>query len=260
MRFLSRAGLSSIAGIAAVSMLLAGLTATPANAAGKIKITWLGHAAFQVVSPGGTTLLLDPFIKNNPTTPDKLKDLTQYKPDAILLTHSHGDHVGDTLEIAKASGAKVIGVFDHLRSFEDLDKKQMAGGNPGGKFKVGDVTVHFVPGMHSSTPGGRPLGYVIEFADGRSIYDTGDTWIFGDMSLIQEIYSPDIIFLQAGGGPYNQDPKTAALAIKKYFDPKLIIPMHYGTWPILSQEDEVKAALGGDSRVKMMKPGDSIEF
>jgi len=247
-------------GTAAFSLVLFFAIAGPAGASdGKIHITWLGHAAFQVTSPGGTTLLLDPFITNNPKTPENLKDLSQYKPDAILLTHSHGDHVGDTVAIATASGAKVIGVFDHLKSLE-LPEGAAMGGNPGGKFKLGDVTVHFVPAMHSSSPGGRPLGFVIEFADGRSLYDTGDTWIFGDMSLIQEIFSPNIILLQAGGGPYNQDPKIAALAIAKYFKPDVVIPMHYGTWDILAGEAEVKAGLGGTAGIKFMEPGDSADF
>jgi len=247
-------------GIAAFSLVLFLATAAPVWASdGKIHITWLGHAAFQVTSPGGTTLLLDPFITNNPKTPENLKDLSQYKPDAILLTHAHGDHVGDTVAIATASGAKVIGVFDHLKSLE-LPEGAAMGGNPGGKFKLGDVTVHFVPAMHSSSPGGRPLGYVIEFADGRSLYDTGDTWIFGDMSLIQEIFSPNIILLQAGGGPYNQDPKIAALAIAKYFKPDTVIPMHYGTWDILAGEAEVKAELGGTAGIMFMEPGDSADF
>ncbi len=249
-----------IAVFAALSLVLLIASASPTRASdGKIHITWLGHAAFQVTSPGGTTLLLDPFIANNPKTPAEFKDLSQYKPDAILLTHSHGDHVGDAVAIATAGNVKVIGVFDHLKSLE-LPKGLAMGGNPGGKFKVGDVTVHFVPAMHSSSPGGRPLGYVIEFADGRSLYDTGDTWIFGDMSLIQEIFAPNIILLQTGGGPYNQDPKIAALAIEKYFKPDVVIPMHYGTWPILSGEAEVKAALGGTTGIKFMEPGDSAGF
>lgn len=251
--------LAALAGFAVLALMLAVQTAAPARAAGDITITWLGHAAFQVVSPGGTTLLLDPFIKNNPKTPEAMKDLSAYKPDAILVTHSHGDHFGDALEIAAAANAKLIGVADHVRGL-DLPKGNVLRGNPGGKIKIGDVMIHFVPAMHSSTKGGRPVGYIIEFADGRSIYDTGDTWIFGDMALIQEIYSPDIILLQAGGGPFNQDPKTAALAIKKYFDPKVIIPMHYGTWGILSSEDEVREVLGGDSRVKIMQPGDTVKF
>jgi L-ascorbate metabolism protein UlaG (beta-lactamase superfamily) len=231
----------------------------PVQAAGKIKVTWIGHATFQIVSPGGTTLLLDPFIVKNPKAPAAMKDLSQYKPDGILVTHSHFDHSADVIPIAKASGAKVVGASDHVRPME-LEKGQGLRGNPGGKVKIGDVTIHFVPAMHSSTPGGRPLGFVLEFADGRTLYHTGDTGIFGDMSLIQELHAPNIILLQAGGGPFNQDPKAAALAIKKFFNPDVIIPMHYGTFGILSDEAEVKAVLGGDKRVKIMQPGDSAEF
>ena len=244
--------------IAAVGLVALG--SASAKAEGQISVKWIAHAAFEVTSPGGTTLLIDPFIAKNPKTPAELKDLSQYKPDAILISHSHFDHAADVVEIAKLSKAKVIGVFDHLNSMEGLPKEQMLGGNPGGKFKIGDVTVHLVPAVHSSTPGGRPLGFVVAFADGRTLYHTGDTHIFGDMSLIQEIRKPEIILLQAGGGPYNQDPETAKLAIDKYFDPKVIIPMHYGTFPVLADEAAVKAAFAGDSRLKMMQPGQTLKF
>lgn len=231
----------------------------PAQAAGKIKVTWIGHATFQIVSPGGTTLLIDPFIAKNPKTPAAMKNLAQYKPDGILVSHSHFDHSADVMAIAKASGAKVVGASDHIRGFK-LAKGQGLRGNPGGKVKVGDVVIHYVPAMHSSTPGGRPVGFVLEFTDGRTLYHTGDTGIFGDMSLIQELHRPNIILLQAGGGPFNQDPKAAALAIKKYFKPDVVVPMHYGTFGILSDEAEVRQMLGGDDRVKIMQPGDTAAF
>ena len=240
-------------------MALAVGFANTAVAAGKIKVTWIGHVTFEIVSPGGTTLLLDPFILKNPKTPKEMKDLSRYKPDAILVSHSHFDHTADALAIAQASGAKVVGASDHVRSFK-LPKGQGLRGNPGGKVKVGDVIIHYVPAMHSSTPGGRPVGFVLEFADGRTLYHTGDTGIFGDMALIQELHKPNIILLQAGGGPFNQDPKAAALAIKKFFNPDVVVPMHYGTFGILASEDEVRAALGGDKRVKFMQPGESAEF
>lgn len=248
--------------ISVVALLALGLFsgfATPVPAADKIKVTWIGHATFEVVSPGGTTLLLDPFILKNPKAPAEMKDLSRYKPDAILVTHSHFDHTADAQAIATATGAKMVGASDHIRSF-DLAKGKDLRGNPGGKVKVGDVVIHFVPAMHSSTPGGRPVGFVLEFTDGRTLYHTGDTGIFGDMELIQELHAPNIILLQAGGGPFNQDPKTAALAIKKYFKPDVIVPMHYGTFGILSDEAEVRAVLGGDSRVKMMQPGETAMF
>src|SRR5690606_25197404 len=116
---------------------------------GKIQVTWLGHAAFEVVSPGGTRLLIDPFLKGNPSTPAAFQDLTCYKPDAILVSHSHQDHKGDAEEIAKASGAKVVGSFELVSVLEVPDPQKM-GGNVGGHFKVGDATIHLVPAMHGS--------------------------------------------------------------------------------------------------------------
>ena len=250
---------SSISVVALLALALMASIAQPVSAAGKIKVTWIGHATFEIVSPGGTTLLVDPFILKNPKTPAAMKDLALYQPDAILVTHSHFDHSADVAAIAKSTGAKVVGASDHIRSF-DLAKGQDLRDNPGGKVKVGDIVIHFVPAMHSSTPGGRPVGFVLEFADGRTLYDTGDTGIFGDMELIQELHAPNIILLQAGGGPFNQDPKAAALAIKKYFKPDVIVPMHYGTFGILSDEAEVRQVLGGDNRVKIMQPGDTAMF
>ena len=249
---------SRLAIVGLVLSLAAGFS-LPAWAAGKIKVTWIGHATFEVVSPGGTTLLIDPFIKKNPKAPAAFKDLKRYKPDGILVSHSHFDHTADVVAIAKASGAKVVGASDHIRKYK-FPKGQGLRGNPGGKVTVGDVVIHYVPAMHSSSPGGRPVGFVLEFTDRRTLYFTGDTGIFGDMSLIQELHKPNIILLQAGGGPFNQDPRAAALAIKKYFDPDVIVPMHYGTYGILASTEEVDRVLGGDRRVKMMEPGETAEF
>jgi len=223
-----------------------------------ITVTWLGHAAFEIVSPGGKRLMIDPFLKGNPATPEAFKDLRRYKPDAILVTHSHFDHSADAIELATISGAPVISAFELVKSFS-LPEKQSLGGNVGGTFVVGDVTVHLVPAMHSSEPG-RPLGFVLSFADGRSLYHTGDTWIFSDMGLIQELYHPDIILLGVGGGPYTEDPATAAAAIKKFFKPKAVIPMHFGTFPALSKEADVEAAFAKDKRLQLMKPGESRVF
>jgi L-ascorbate metabolism protein UlaG (beta-lactamase superfamily) len=229
-----------------------------------IHVRWLGHAAFEVVSSGGTRILIDPWLAQNPATPDSLKQTSRWtgnatKPAAILVSHSHFDHSGDAKAIAQATDARVIGTFELVSSFS-LPEAQVLGGNVGGKFRVGDVTVHLVPAMHSSDPGGRPLGFVLEFADGRTLYHTGDTWIFGDMSLIQERYRPDIILLNVGGGPYTQDPATAALAIRKYFRPRTIVPMHFATFPALSNEQQVRTAFGTDGRVTFMRPGETRRF
>ncbi len=230
-----------------------------ASAKDKITVTWLGHAAFEVVSPGGARFLIDPFLKANPSTPEANKDLSRYKPTAILVSHSHIDHSADVLEIAKASGAPVVGTFEYASSLA-LPEAQKVGGNVGGSFAFADTVVHLVPAMHSSEPGGRPIGFVLAFADGRSLYHTGDTWIFGDMALIQEIYKPTVVLLNVGGGPFTQDPKTAALAIKKYLKPDTIIPMHYATFPPLAKEDDVRAAFGKDKRLTVLKPGESKQL
>ncbi len=255
-----RRTLSGVLAVAAMAVFVVLNGTAPAQAEGKITVKWLGHAAFEVTSSGGTKVLFDPFIMNNPKTPKALKDLSLYKPDLIIVTHGHGDHVGDAVAIAKASGAKILGASDTMRMLDRDPNKEVIRGNPGGKVKFKDLIIHWVPAMHESKPGGRPLGIVLEFADGRTLYNTADTWIFGDMSLIQEIYTPNIILLQVGGGPFNQDPKTAKLAIKKYFKPDVVIPMHYGTWGILSDEAEVQKFLGGDPRVKIMQPGQTLKF
>jgi L-ascorbate metabolism protein UlaG (beta-lactamase superfamily) len=229
-----------------------------------IQVRWLGHATFEVVSSGGTRILIDPWLAQNPATPDSLKQTSRWtgdatKPAAILVSHSHFDHSADAKPIAQASGARVSSTFEFVSSL-GLPEAQSLGGNVGGSFRVGDVTVHLVPAMHSSDPGGRPLGFVIEFADGRTLYHTGDTWIFGDMSLIQERYQPDIILLNVGGGPFTQDPTTAALAIRKYFRPRAIVPMHYATFPALASEQQVRAAFGNDARLRVMRPGERRQF
>jgi L-ascorbate metabolism protein UlaG (beta-lactamase superfamily) len=231
----------------------------PAPAEKRITVTWLGHASFLVVSPGGTRLLLDPWLKQNPSTPDSLKDSSRYHPAAILVTHSHFDHSGDAKAIAMASGAPVVGSYDWVQTL-GLPAAQLMGLNVGGTVKVGDVTIHAVPAMHGSVPDGRPMGFVLEFADGRRLYDTGDTWIFGDMALIQELYRPNILLLNVGGGPFTENPRVAALAVRKYFRPSVIIPMHFATFPVLATAADVRAAFRGDRRLQVMAPGETRQF
>jgi L-ascorbate metabolism protein UlaG (beta-lactamase superfamily) len=255
---IARVGLITAA-ILAVVGLSAAWTRVRTPAASPIRVTWIGHATFEIVSAGGTRILIDPFLEHNPSAPDSLKAVARYKPAAILVTHSHFDHAADAKAVAQASGAPVVGVGEWVGTL-GLPEKQSMGGNVGGTFKFGDVTVHIVPAMHSSEPSGRPVGFVLEFADGRTIYDTGDTWIFGDMSLIQELYHPSIILLGVGGGPYGEDPPTAKLAVAKYFHPGVIIPMHYATFPVLASEADVRAAFGGDKRAVVMHPGETRTF
>ena len=193
-------------------------------------------------------------------TPEPLKKLERYeredKPSAILVSHSHGDHSANAKEIAKMSDAPVIGMIEWVTSLK-LPPEQSKGGNIGGEIRIGDVRVHLVPATHS-TEAGSPIGFVIEFAGGRTLYHTGDTWIMSDMALIEEVHHPDIILTCAGGGPYTQNPKVAALSIRKFFDPTVVVPMHYATFPVLATEADVRAGFAGDARVMIMKPGQSM--
>lgn len=241
------------------ALLLCAVMAWAAPPPAPIQVTWLGHAAFEIVSPGGKRILIDPFLKDDPATPAAFKDPRRYKPDAILVSHSHFDHSADVLEIATLSGAPVISAFEWVKTLS-LPDKQSWGGNVGGTFTVGDVAVHLVPAMHSSEPGGRPMGFVLTFSDGRSLYHTGDTWLFGDMALIEAVYHPKIILLNVGGGPYTEDPAAAALAVKKFFRPAVIVPMHFGTFPPLAKQADVEAAFAKDKRLQLMKPGETRTF
>ena len=245
------------------SLLSLGFAAAIAGAAdakrNAIQVTCLGHATFLVESSGGTRIMIDPWLRQNPATPEVLKDPTRYRLNAVLVTHSHFDHSGDAVEIAKSAKAPLISSYEWVNAQTLPDDLKM-GGNVGGTFKIGDVTVHLVPAMHSSEPSGRALGFVLSFADGRSLYHTGDTWIFGDMALIEELYHPNVILLGVGGGPYGEDPATAKLSIDKYFKPDVIVPMHYGTFPALAQQAQVDAAFGADKRVVKMKGGDLQDF
>jgi L-ascorbate metabolism protein UlaG (beta-lactamase superfamily) len=249
--------------IAAVSVFaLATAAAAAAPDGGVAQLTWLGHAAFEIVSPAGAHLLTDPWLAENPKAPPEFKKLERFateKPTAILVTHAHGDHADDVPFIAKVSGAPVIATGEHLRAMKIAESQQWSI-NVGGQTKMGDVTIFAVPAMHSSEPGGRPLGYVLQLTNGQVIYQTGDTAIFGDMALIEELYHPTIILLTCGGGRWGMNPSTAALAVKKYFKPKLIIPMHYGTNSDLASEAEVVAAFKGDKRVHVMTPGQTISL
>ena len=245
-----------------VALAARGLTQTPEPGMKKeIKITWLGHSAFEIVSAGGTDIMIDPFLTKNPATPTELKDLAHYHPAYVLVTHSHGDHLGDAIELAKMSKAKLVCVaMPEAFKKGELPRELFEGVNVGDVVKAGDVRIHVVPAMHSSEPSGRPVGYVLEFGDGRTLYDEGDTWIFGDMSLIQEFYHPNIILMGCGAVADRQYVRMAWLAVNRYFKPQVVIPMHYGALPGSSSEADIRAVVENDARVKFMKPGETRKF
>lgn len=252
-----------------------------AGSAYAAEVLWYGQAAFKITTPGGKVILIDPFITKNPKTPEALKDLDSLgQVDLILVTHGHGDHVGDTLKIAEMSGAKVAMNADMGQTFlalELLPKGQLIRFNKSGPISpIGEgVTVTMVRAEHSSEfvfndpvtgrravfPGGEPAGYIVEVEDGRKIYHAGDTGVFGDMALIGRLYAPDLSLLPIGGH-FTMDPRHAAYAVSELLKVKTVVPMHYGTFPPLKgTPDQFKEALGDyPAEVIVMAPGESRKF
>jgi len=253
-------------------------------AAQPIEVLWLGHSAFRITSVTGKVIIIDPFLTSNPRTPAKYKDLSALgKVDLILVTHGHRDHIYDLAALAKLTGAPVIANYELARSLVaagilDVNKTVM-GLNMGGSIvPIGPgIKVHMVPAVHTSVidmtdfgaewkgprffDGGAPVGYVIEFENGFKIYHTGDTNVFGDMALIGRMFKPDLA-LVCIGGYFTMDPEGAAIALREYIKPKQVIPMHYGTFPVINRTPaELKAALGNAPiKVLDVKPGEALRF
>jgi L-ascorbate metabolism protein UlaG (beta-lactamase superfamily) len=227
-----------------------------------IKLTWLGHATFRVETPAGKTILIDPWVTGNPMCPEKEKIVE--KVDVMLCTHGHFDHIGDAVEIAKKHNPKVVGIPELCGWLGKKGVKQTAEMNKGGTQTVGDIKVTMVHADHSCgiqdgdevVYGGEACGYVVEFANGVKIYHAGDTNVFGDMKIINELYAPDIAMIPIGDH-YTMGPREAAYACR-LLKAKTVIPMHFGTFPVLTGRPSELHKLVPEVEVREMKPGETI--
>lgn len=231
-----------------------------------MKITYLGHAAFKLVSPQGLVIYIDPFLKNNPKTPAAMKEVD--KADLILVTHGHGDHLGDTLEIAQKTNAPVVAMAELAGYLTRKGLKNTVRMNMGGSYSTKGIRVTMVNALHSSsvTEGdqviytGSSVGFVVRFENGFTVYHAGDTAAFSDMKIIGDLYAPHLALLPIGSH-FTMDPKEAAYACK-LIQPKYVVPMHYGTWPLLTGTTEEFARYLKDQpgiKLIIMNPGTTIE-
>ena len=231
-----------------------------------MEITFYGHATFKIVTSEGIRILIDPWLDNPKAPPEK--DLGPY--DLILITHAHGDHLGNVLEIARTAATEVVAIHEIQQYLLAHGIPNVTGMNIGGSYRTKGLTITMVQAVHSSSIqeddniiyGGDPAGFVIRLEDGRTIYHAGDTGLFYDLTLIGELYQPEVAMLPIGDH-YVMGPKEAAKACQ-LLKPKIVIPMHYGTFPLLTGTPEAFAEhlkeMSPEVALKVLAPGETFKL
>ena len=206
-----------------------------------MKLRWLGHSAFELISNNNLNILIDPFIRGNPSCPLKINDLN---PDVICITHGHADHFGDAIELARKSDAIVITNYE-ISIYLQREGINAIGINYGAFVEIQDVKIKMLEAKHSSSfdfnieggYAGNPASFLLEFKDDLKIFHAGDTSLFSDMKfVIGEVYKPDIAMLPIGN-IFMMDPIDAAIATK-WINSKYVIPMHYNSFPSIMHNPE----------------------
>jgi len=230
-----------------------------------LSLTWLGHATFLVHTPGGKTILIDPWVENNPACPPEKRRIEHC--DLMLLTHAHFDHIGDAIPIAMQTGAQVVGIVELLSWLQKKGVQNTRPMNKGGTQHIDGIAVTMVHADHSCgitdgdqiLYGGEAVGYVVRFENGYTVYHAGDTNVFGDMASIGELYQPDLVMIPIGDH-YTMSPLEAAKAVR-LLGAKHVVPMHFGTFPVLTGTPEALRSRLADLEGVMiydLKPGDTL--
>jgi L-ascorbate metabolism protein UlaG (beta-lactamase superfamily) len=236
-----------------------------------MKLTWLGHSAFRLET-GKAKILIDPFLTGNPSfSGQNAKDVASGITH-ILLTHGHGDHVGDTVRLAQETGATVLANADLGAWLGTKGVEKIEVGNTGGTvaFEKFGFSATFTNALHSSAQItedgvshalGNANGLMLHFEDGPTVYHMGDTDIFSDMALINELHQPEVGLVPIGDR-FTMGGAVAALACQRYFNFRYVVPCHYGSFPIVDQTPEkfVAGMEGAQSTVETPKAGASITF
>jgi L-ascorbate metabolism protein UlaG (beta-lactamase superfamily) len=223
-------------------------------------LTWLGHSAFRLDTASGKRIYVDPFLNGNPKCPENERE--PERADIVAVTHGHGDHVGDAVDIAKKHGSTVVAIVE-LSGWlgkQGVDDDKLPGPNKGGTVDVDGVKFTVVNAFHTgSAPdgsyGGDPAGFVVTTEDGKTLYFAGDTCLFGDMQLIGRVYRPDVAIVPIGDH-YTMGPKEASVAIE-LLGVKRVVPCHWGTFGLLTgTPDQLDVPAG--VTVEQLEPGGSI--
>lgn len=234
-----------------------------------MKITWLGHSAF-CIEAGAAKILIDPFLTGSPSW-DKGWEQISEGATHVLLTHGHNDHVGDAEAILKKTGAMLVASFEICMWLvgKGVDQNRINPGNAGGTVDCGGFTTTFVQALHSSSFGGEdgqniylgnPLGLVLHFPGDRTIYHMGDTDIFSDMGLINELHEPKIGLVPIGDR-FTMGGAVAALACRRFFKFETVIPCHYASFPMIDQSAEkfIAGMEGSSTKVATPAIGEAFE-
>ena len=221
------------------------------------KIRWLGHAGFEI-ELDGKIVLVDPWLDGNPKAACKPSEIV--KADIVCVTHDHGDHLGDSIEICKRTGAVFLGTYELAALAQEKGVREAMGFNIGGTVNVKGINVTMVQAFHTCERG-APTGFIIS-GEGKTVYHAGDTGLFGDMKLIGEIYKPDVALLPIGDY-YTMGALQASEAVR-LIKPKIVVPMHYMTFPVLAQSANGFVSLvrekAPEVKVVVLNPGESFEF
>lgn len=250
---------------------------------GKAELLWLGQSAFRLTTPSGKVIVIDPWLRTNPSTPQPYKDLAKLgKVDLILVTHGHFDHIADAPALALLNQARVLAPGDLNQTLTvlkvlppELAPRMNKSGSVTPFADVPSIKITAVHAEHSSLfvwknpttgldevhVGGEPVGFIIELENGLKIYHTGDTGLFMDMKFIGEYYKPDVLLIPIGGN-FTVGPVEAAYATREWIRPKFVIPMHYGSNPLAkgTAPEFVQAMGQGPTQVLTLKPGEKADF
>jgi L-ascorbate metabolism protein UlaG (beta-lactamase superfamily) len=222
-----------------------------------MKVTFLGHACFQI-EHDGVTILTDPYLTGNPQAAVKPEDVS---PHYILVSHAHGDHIGDAVEIAKTAGATIITTAEVARLCDKQGAK-VHGMHIGGKHAFDFGYVRITPAFHGAgVEGGHACGFIVDLG-GKKVYFAGDTSLFGDMELLGRLEKLSLALLPIGDN-YTMGPDDAVLAVEM-LKPAVVVPMHYSTWPLIKADpvawqQAVTSRVRG-TEVRVVAPGESIEL